>query len=81
MNRFFSILRSSPVRRTNGWAGGVCAGLAGHFGWDVAVVRIAVLLSFLLPFVGIWTYFAAWLLLPKTDGSIVLERLVSGRRP
>lgn len=79
MNRFFSILRSSPVRRTNGWAGGVCAGLAQRYGWDVAVVRIAVLLTFLLPFVGVWTYLAAWLLLPKTDGSIALERLISKR--
>lgn len=79
MNRFFSILRSSPIRRSKGWAGGVCAGIAQHFSWDVSVVRIAVLLSFLLPFVGVWTYLAAWLLLPKTDGSIVLERLIGNR--
>ena len=79
MNRFYNILRSSPVRRTKGWAGGVCAGLAARYGWDVSLVRIAVLLSFLLPFVGVWTYLAAWLLLPKTDGTIVLERLTGTR--
>lgn len=79
MNRFFSALRSSPIRRTKGWAGGVCAGVAARFGWDVSIVRIAVLLSFLLPFVGVWTYLAAWLLLPKTDGSIVLERWIGNR--
>ena len=79
MNRFFDILRSSPIRRTRGWAGGVCAGLAMRYGWDVSVVRIAVLLSFLLPFVGVWTYFAAWLLLPKVDGTIALERLIGNR--
>ncbi|MBP3035049.1 PspC domain-containing protein [Arthrobacter sp. zg-ZUI100] len=80
MNRFFTILRSSPIKRTKGLAGGVCAGVAAHFGWDVSLVRIAVLLSFLLPFVGIWTYLAAWLLLPKADGSIALESLVGNRR-
>ena len=79
MNRFFSALRSSPIRRTKGWAGGVCAGVAARFGWDVSIVRIAVLLSFLLPFVGVGTYLAAWLLLPKTDGSIVLERWIGNR--
>ena len=48
MNRFFTILRSSPIKRTKGLAGGVCAGVAAHFGWDVSLVRIGVLLSFLL---------------------------------
>ena len=76
MEKFFDILRSSPIRRTNGLLGGICAGIAVRFGWDVSVVRIAVLLSFLLPFVGIGTYLVAWLLLPKTDGTILLERLV-----
>ncbi|MCC3272673.1 PspC domain-containing protein [Arthrobacter zhangbolii] len=77
MEKFFSVLRSSPVKRSKGWLGGVCAGIAATYGWDVSLVRIAVLLSFLLPFVGIGTYVVAWLLLPKQDGSILLQRLVS----
>lgn len=77
MEKFFSVLRSSPIKRRKGWLGGVCAGIAGTYGWDVSLVRIAVLLSFLLPFVGIGTYVVAWLLLPKQDGSILLQRLVS----
>ena len=79
MEKFFSIVRSSPVKRQRGWVGGVCAGLAATYGWDVSLVRIGVLLSFLLPFVGIGTYVVAWLLLPKTDGTIILQRLVSPR--
>lgn len=77
MEKFFSVLRSSPVKRRKGWLGGVCAGIAATYGWDVSLVRIAVLLSFLLPFVGIGTYVVAWLLLPKQDGTILLQRLVS----
>ncbi|MCC3295066.1 PspC domain-containing protein [Arthrobacter sp. zg-Y411] len=77
MEKFFSVLSSSPVKRSKGWLGGVCAGIAATYGWDVSLVRIAVLLSFLLPFVGIGTYVVAWLLLPKQDGSILLQRLVS----
>ncbi len=76
MEKFFDILRSSPVKRRKGWVGGICAGIAATFGWDVSLVRIGVLLSFLLPFIGLGTYLVAWLLLPKDDGSIVLQRLV-----
>lgn len=76
MEKFFDILHSSPVKRRKGWVGGICAGIAATFGWDVSLVRIGVLLSFLLPFIGLGTYLVAWLLLPKDDGSIVLQRLV-----
>ncbi|UWX96537.1 PspC domain-containing protein [Arthrobacter zhaoxinii] len=79
MEKFFSIVRSSPIKRRKGWLGGVCAGIAAAYGWDVSLVRIGVLLSFLLPFVGIGTYLVAWLLLPKTDGTILLQSLVSPR--
>lgn len=76
MEKFYNALRSSPIKRARGgWIAGICAGIAQRFGWDVSLVRIAVLLSFLLPFIGIGTYLVAWLLLPTTDGKIVLERL------
>lgn len=77
MDSFFDFLRRSPIRRDRGWLGGICAGLAHRFGWDVAVVRIAVLLSFLLPFIGVGTYLVAWLLLPRYDGRILLESIIS----
>ena len=56
------------------WVAGICGGLSAKFGWDPTLVRIVVLLSFLLPFIGVGTYLLAWLLLPWQDGSIPLER-------
>ena len=79
MEKFFDLLRSFPIKRRKGWAGGICAGIAATFGWDVSLVRIGVLLSFLLPFVGLGTYLVAWLLLPKADGTILLQQLVGVR--
>lgn len=77
MDKFFDVLRASPIKRARGgWVAGICAGIAQKFGWDVSLVRIAVLLSFLLPFIGLGTYLVAWLLLPKTDGTIVLQKLL-----
>ncbi len=46
--------------------GGVCAGLAQHFGWDIALVRI---LLVVLVFFGCGTpilaYFIAWIVIPS----------------
>jgi len=46
--------------------GGVCAGLAQHFGWDVALVRV---LLVVLVFFGCGTpilaYFIAWIVIPN----------------
>jgi phage shock protein C len=46
--------------------GGVCAGLAQHFGWDVALVRI---LLCVLVFFGCGTpilaYIIAWIVIPQ----------------
>ena len=45
--------------------GGVCAGIAGHFGWSVTGARVAyVLLSIVsAAFPGILVYLILWLLL------------------
>jgi phage shock protein C len=40
------------------------------------LVRIGLLLSFLLPVLGIGAYLVAWLLLPAQDDSIVLQKLI-----
>ncbi|NJC23189.1 phage shock protein PspC (stress-responsive transcriptional regulator) [Arthrobacter pigmenti] len=81
MNSFFNALRSSPIKRApGGWFGGIASGIALKFGWRVGFVRLGVLLSFLLPFIGIPLYIVLWILLPKTDGTIALEQLVGNRR-
>ena len=47
---------------------GVCAGAAGHFGWDVTMVRTVVaIVSLITGGTGILAYLAAWALIP-VDG-------------
>ncbi len=62
-------LRSQIVRpRSPRMVAGVCSGVAIHFGWDVALVRIlfAVFLCFTL-MTGLLVYLAAWVLLPDAQ--------------
>lgn len=45
---------------------GVCAGLALHYGWDVSLLRILLLLSlFVTAGVTVVAYLAAWIVMPK----------------
>jgi phage shock protein C len=55
--------------RSNSMIGGVCAGIAQHFGWSVTGTRVAyVLLSiFSAAFPGIIVYLILWLVLPLED--------------
>ena len=65
MNERNGIKRS----RSNAMIGGVCAGIARHFGWSVTGTRVAyVLLSiFSAAFPGIIVYLVLWLVLPLAD--------------
>lgn len=77
MDTFFNQLRSIPLRRGPArMVGGVAGGLADKFGWDLSLVRIGMLLSFLLPVLGIGAYIVAWLLIPAQDDTIVLQKLL-----
>jgi phage shock protein C len=81
MDKFYATLRSIPLRRgPKRILGGIAGGIADKTGWDVTLVRIGVLLSFLLPFIGVGLYLVLWLLIPLHDDSIALERLVGDRR-
>lgn len=53
--------------RRDALLGGVCAGIARHFGWSVTGTRVAyVILSiFSAAFPGILVYIILWLLLPQ----------------
>ena len=44
---------------------GVCGGLAEYTGWDVTVVRLVFLLSFLLPGPQVLAYLFAWIVMPE----------------
>jgi phage shock protein C len=64
MNMKGGMRRSSE----NAMIGGVCAGIAEHFGWSVTRTRVAyVLLSVLsVAFPGILVYIILWLVLPDS---------------
>jgi phage shock protein PspC (stress-responsive transcriptional regulator) len=64
MNTEGGIRRSSE----NAMIGGVCAGIAEHFGWSITRTRVAyVLLSVLsVAFPGILVYLILWLVLPES---------------
>ena len=55
--------------KTNAMIGGVCAGIAEHFGWSVTGTRVAyVVLSIIsAAFPGILVYLILWLVLPQGD--------------
>lgn len=46
---------------------GVCAGIAGHFGWNATRVRVAFVVLALLGSSGIWLYLLLWLVMPAGD--------------
>jgi phage shock protein PspC (stress-responsive transcriptional regulator) len=51
----------------NAMIGGVCAGIAEHFGWSVTGTRVAYVLVSILSaaFPGILVYLILWLVLPR----------------
>ena len=51
--------------------GGVCAGIARRFGWDPTIVRIAAVLSVLIPGPQVIIYLAMWLLIPNDAETVV----------
>ena len=52
-------------RSNNRLLGGVCAGIAETFDWDITAVRIAyVLLTLFTAFSGTLVYFLLWIIMP-----------------
>ena len=47
---------------------GICAGVAGYFGWDVTLVRVVVaVVCVVTGGTGILAYMVAWALIPAED--------------
>ena len=44
---------------------GVCAGIADRFGWSRTLVRLAFLVSIVLPGPQVLAYLLLWLLIPE----------------
>jgi phage shock protein PspC (stress-responsive transcriptional regulator) len=45
--------------------GGVCSGLAVHYGWDVTMVRLVWVLCVLFGGTGVLAYIIAWIVIPE----------------
>ena len=50
--------------------GGVCSGLAVHYGWDLSLVRVICALMIVLTGVGLVAYLAAWIIIPEAHYSL-----------
>ncbi|CAN5689861.1 hypothetical protein BH10ACI4_BH10ACI4_38230 [soil metagenome] len=44
---------------------GVCSGLALHYGWDITVVRLILVLCVLFALTGVLAYVIAWIVIPE----------------
>jgi phage shock protein PspC (stress-responsive transcriptional regulator) len=61
---------------------GICAGVAGFFGWDVTVVRVIVaVVSVMTGGTGVLAYLVAWALIPLAgEKTSIAEDLISKTR-
>ncbi len=48
--------------------GGVCGGIAEHYGWDPTLVRLAWVAVTLFAGAGALLYAIAWIIMPKKPG-------------
>lgn len=51
--------------RSNRMIAGICGGLAETYGWDATLLRIAFVVSCLLPGPQFLIYLIAWFIIPK----------------
>lgn len=80
MNAFFNAIRRTGFRRgPQRVLGGIAGGIARGLRINVWLTRLLVLLSFLLPVVGVALYLIVWILTPWQDGSIPLENSINKR--
>ncbi|MEG2849082.1 MAG: PspC domain-containing protein [Bacteroidales bacterium] len=57
-------LHRNPMSKS---IGGVCSGLAIHFGLDTALVRIIFVIAFIMGSAGFWIYLILWIAVPLAN--------------
>jgi phage shock protein PspC (stress-responsive transcriptional regulator) len=77
--RFLLWVAGLGVARSDGWLGGVCAGLAARLRIDPLIVRGVVVVATLFGLPLVFVYAVAWALLPDADGKIHLRELLHAR--
>jgi signal transduction histidine kinase len=65
--------------REHGLVGGVCAGLARHYGIDPGLIRLAFVVAVAAGGLGIAVYLLAWLVIPAEGATGGRRRLPTGR--
>ncbi|KZE89220.1 PspC domain-containing protein [Microbacterium sp. TNHR37B] len=78
-DRFFSWTAGLGVVRSEGWIGGVAAGLAARLRVDPLIIRGVLVVAALFALPAILAYAVAWALLPDLDDRIVLRDALHGR--
>ena len=78
-SRFFAWVSGLGVARSDGWIGGVAAGIAARLRIDPLIVRGVFVVATLCGLPLILLYALAWALLPDADGRIHLRSLIHGR--
>ncbi len=78
-DRFFSWTAGLGLIRSDGWLGGVAAGIATRLRIDALIVRGVLVVVGLFGFPVLFLYALAWALLPDLDGRIPLREAVHGR--
>jgi phage shock protein C len=58
--------------------GGVCSGLAMHYGWDITTVRLLWVLCVLFAGTGILAYIIAWIVIPEAPYTLPESSTGSG---
>ncbi|MBB2985652.1 PspC domain-containing protein [Terracoccus luteus] len=76
LDGFYDTLRRPGIMRADDdtWFAGVCVGLARWLGVDALVVRAAFVLLAVFFGMGIALYLVLWLLMPKENGDLSVER-------
>ncbi len=76
LDGFYDALRRPGVMRADDdtWFAGVCVGLARWLGVDALVVRAAFVLLAVFFGMGVALYLVLWLLMPKENGDLSVER-------
>lgn len=79
-DRFIARLRRIDARRdtTDGWLGGVCAGIANRVGVAPVLMR-AVAILLVLSGIGLVAYLVAWCLLPDENDRVILDEARADR--
>lgn len=76
-DRFFLWVAGLGIARSDGWLGGVCAGIAARLRIDPLIVRGVFVVAALFGLPAIFLYAAAWALLPDADGRIHTRDLLA----